>query len=111
MPVHLPAHNRRQFLATVGAGLVASASPAFGKTVDTSLVYLLNDTHIGERHPPDSPIPTNLKTVVTELVELKRKPAAVLINGDLALYDGSRATTGTSPGLSNRSELQRSIST
>ncbi|MEW4528319.1 metallophosphoesterase [Maioricimonas sp. JC845] len=88
MPVHLPAHNRRQFLATVGAGLVASASPAFGKTVDGTLVYLLNDTHIGERHPPASQIPTNLKTVVTELVELKRKPAAVLINGDLALYDG-----------------------
>ncbi|QDU40888.1 3',5'-cyclic adenosine monophosphate phosphodiesterase CpdA [Maioricimonas rarisocia] len=88
MPAHLPAHNRRQFLATVGAGLIACSSRGFAGDVDDELVYLLNDTHIGEKHPPHSPVPTHLRQVVTELVEMSEKPAAVLINGDLALHDG-----------------------
>ncbi|MCG6155598.1 metallophosphoesterase family protein [Rubinisphaera margarita] len=91
MPVHLPGCNRRQFLVTVGAGLAArssifAAEPA-GETED-DLVYLLNDTHIGEKHPPNSPVPSHLRQIVTELVNRERKPASVIINGDLALYDG-----------------------
>lgn len=54
MPIHLPAQNRRQFLFTVGAGLVACALDAVGSNIDGALVYLLNDTHIGEAQPPDS---------------------------------------------------------
>ena len=88
MPIHLPAPNRRQFLFTVGAGLVACATESFGNEVDGDLVYLLNDTHIGEKHAPDSPVPSHLRQVVEELVGLKQKPACVLINGDLALTDG-----------------------
>ena len=89
MPIHLPAHNRRTFLSTVGAVLVAGSGTSFAdEQVDSDLVYLLNDTHIGEKHPASSPVPSNLRKVVTELVELERKPAAVLINGDLALKDG-----------------------
>ena len=88
MPVHLPAQNRRQFLFTVGAGLVACSSDVFGREVEGDLVYLLNDTHIGEKHPTDSPVPSHLRQAVNELVELKSKPACVLINGDLSLKDG-----------------------
>ena len=88
MPIHLPAQNRRQFLISVGAGLVACSFKSFGRELEDDLVYLLNDTHIGEKHPPDSAIPSHLRQVVDELVGLERKPACVLINGDLALTDG-----------------------
>ena len=89
MPVHLPAQNRRQFLSTVGVALVAGANTSSADDhVDDDLVYLLNDTHIGEKHPPSSPVPSHLRQAVSELVEREKKPAAVLINGDLALKDG-----------------------
>lgn len=88
MPIHLPAQNRRQFLFTIGAGLVTCSSEALGREVESDLVYLLNDTHIGEKHPPDSTIPSHLRQAIGELVGLDRKPACVLINGDLALKDG-----------------------
>ncbi|MEQ8786574.1 MAG: metallophosphoesterase [Pirellulaceae bacterium] len=89
MPLHLPAASRRQFLVTVGAGIVACGAPALAEEKrEEDLVYLLNDTHIGEKHPADSPIPSHLRQVVEELVALKRAPAAVLVNGDLALKDG-----------------------
>lgn len=88
MPVHLPAPNRRQFLVTTAAGLVACSSRAFSREADDELVYVLNDTHIGDKHPPHSPVPSNLRLVVNELLELNSKPACVLINGDLALKDG-----------------------
>ena len=91
MPIHLPAQNRRQFLFTLGAGFVTCSTgllAADQKTQQSDIVYLLNDTHIGEKHPPKSPIPTHLREIVTELVELPQKPACVLINGDLALRDG-----------------------
>ena len=88
MPIHLPAQGRRQFLFTVGAGLLACSTEAFGQEIEEDLLYLLNDTHIGEKHPPNSAIPSHLRQVVDELLALERKPAAVLINGDLALKDG-----------------------
>lgn len=88
MPVHLPAQNRRQFLITVGAGFVTYATGAFAKETQEEIVYLLNDTHIGEKHPENSPVPSHLRQVVKELTSLKQKPACVLINGDLALKDG-----------------------
>lgn len=92
MPVHLPSPNRRQFLFTVGATFAAAAggSPpcVTGREIEDDWVFLLNDTHIGEKHPPDSPVPSHLRQVVEELVGLKRKPACVLVNGDLALKDG-----------------------
>lgn len=88
MPIHLPAQNRRQFLLTAGAGLAACSSVAYGREVEGDLVYLLNDTHIGEKQPPDSPVPSHLRRAVEELVKLKVKPTCVLVNGDLALKDG-----------------------
>ncbi|MFH1303169.1 MAG: metallophosphoesterase [Planctomycetota bacterium] len=89
MPVHLPAQNRRQFLFTLGAGFITCSTGAFAsETQAGDIVYLLNDTHIGEKHPTNSPIPSHLRQVVSELVNLEQKPACVLINGDLALKDG-----------------------
>lgn len=88
MPIHLTHPSRRQFLITVGAGLVACRSGVFAAETQEELVYLLNDTHIGEKHPPDSPVPSHLRQAVDELVALERKPSCVLINGDLALKDG-----------------------
>ena len=90
MPIHLPSQTRRQFLTTVGATVIAGFSGvrADAAPVEDDLVYLLNDTHIGEKHPPESPVPTHLRLAVTELVERPSKPACVLINGDLALKDG-----------------------
>ena len=88
MPVHLPATNRRQFLGSLGGGFLTLQAQGFAGAVQEDLIYLLNDTHIGERHSPTSSVPMNLKQVVRELTELKRKPAATIINGDLALKDG-----------------------
>ncbi len=88
MPIHLPAQNRRQFLLAVGAGLVTCATDIFGSDIDGTLVYLLNDTHIGEKHPTNSAVPSHLRQAVDDLVGLRNKPACVLFNGDLALKDG-----------------------
>ena len=90
MPFHFSC-DRRSFLATSAIGLFASPARADKgnlKPVDQTLAYILNDTHIGEKHPPDSAIPTNLKQVVSEIVTAPVRPAAVIINGDLALKDG-----------------------
>ena len=88
MPIHMSAHTRRKFLAISGASLFTCASDSRGSQIDQDSVYLINDTHIGEKHPPSSAVPTHLRQVVTELTGLKQKPACVLINGDLALTDG-----------------------
>ncbi|MCA8985774.1 MAG: metallophosphoesterase [Planctomycetaceae bacterium] len=91
MPIHLTTLNRRRFLQAAGASILVCGRgiPAAGNDgIDADLVYLLNDTHIGEKHPADSPVPTHLRQVVTELAEMPTKPAFVLINGDLALKDG-----------------------
>lgn len=89
MPIHLTT-NRRRFLQSAGAGILlwGLRSKAEAADVEDDLVYLLNDTHIGEKHPADSPVPTHLRQVVTELTDRSAKPAAVIINGDLALKDG-----------------------
>jgi hypothetical protein len=96
MPFHI-LHNRRRFLATSAAGLLALSARAghsADKTVDADVVYLLNDTHVGEKHPSDSPVPSHLRQVVAEIVDRPSKPAAVIINGDLALHDGQPEYSG-----------------
>ncbi len=89
MPIHLASQSRREFLGSLGAGIAAfSLQSTQASEIDADLVYLLNDTHISEKHPPNSPVPSHLREVVDEILGLDRKPAAVLINGDLALKDG-----------------------
>ncbi len=92
MPIHVASGTRRRFLTSVAGtfGAVACVTHlnAADDGVEDDLVYLLNDTHIGEKHPATSPVPTHLRQVVNELVSRNSTPAAVLINGDLALKDG-----------------------
>lgn len=93
MPVHLPPTTpttRRSFLTQLGAAVtiwphLGSAAAAL---VDDDLVAILNDSHVGAKQPLDSPIPSNLRDTVAALVALEKRPAAVVINGDLALRDG-----------------------
>lgn len=74
------------------AGAAAACGPALQavplNTLDPDCIAILNDTHIGARHPENSSIPTRLRETVAWLVGLERRPAAVVINGDLALNDG-----------------------
>ena len=88
MPVHLLSQSRRRFLYASGVGLVACACDAHEEDVEGDLVYLLNDTHIGEKHLPDAPVPTHFRQAIREILGRQKKPASVLINGDLALKDG-----------------------
>lgn len=84
MPIHLPALPRRRFLAALGASLL----PLRAAEVDDDLIAILNDTHIGGKQKLDTPIPAHLRATVDYLLALPKRPAAVLINGDLALRDG-----------------------
>lgn len=86
MPIHLT--SRRQFIAQMGAAAVLTHQAALSAEVDENLIAILNDTHVGGRHPEKSPIPTNLRNTVTWLLAQPKRPAAVVINGDLALRDG-----------------------
>jgi 3',5'-cyclic-AMP phosphodiesterase len=88
MPIHLT--SRRQFLAQFGAVTVLSQANALAKEVDEDLIAILNDTHIGAQHPASAAIPTNLRSTGAWLLALPKRPAAVVINGDLALRDGKR---------------------
>lgn len=89
MPIHLT--SRRQFIAQLGAAAVLSSVESIAAEVDVSLIAILNDTHIGAQHPASASIPTNLRNTISYLLALPKRPAAVIINGDLALKDGKRA--------------------
>lgn len=58
--------------------------------VDEGLIAILNDTHVGAQHPSEAPILMNLRHTIDWLLALPKRPAAVIINGDLALKDGQR---------------------
>ena len=88
MPLHLA--SRRQFITQLGAAVVLARSDAGASETDDNLVAILNDTHIGAQQAKDSAIPANLRTTVDWLLALPKRPAAVIINGDLALKDGRR---------------------
>jgi 3',5'-cyclic AMP phosphodiesterase CpdA len=92
MPLHLPSlTTRREFLVRLGAGAVVwSHASVQAADTDNDLIAILNDSHVGERHPQDSPIPSNLRATVAWLLAQPKRPAAVIINGDLALKDGQR---------------------
>lgn len=88
MPVHLT--SRRQFITQLGAAMALSQLPAEGAEVDEGLIAILNDTHIGAQQAADAAIPANLRSTIEWLLALPKRPAAVIINGDLALKDGRR---------------------
>jgi len=90
--------TRRQFLQVAAVGLatlphVAAAAQAPvpaspDRNAPSDLVAILNDTHIGEEHGPSHPHPANLRAAVARLLALPQRPAAVIINGDLAFKVG-----------------------
>ncbi len=86
MPLHLT--SRRQFLTQLGAAVALTHVDSSAAEVDENLIAILNDTHIGAQHPATASIPTNLRNTVAWLLALPKRPAAVVINGDLALKDG-----------------------
>jgi 3',5'-cyclic AMP phosphodiesterase CpdA len=88
MPLHLT--SRRQFITQLGAVVALSQVSAGGAEVDDDLIAVLNDTHVGAQQAADSAIPTNLRNTIDWLLALPKRPAAVIINGDLALKDGRR---------------------
>ena len=65
-----------------------AASQKKNQTVDDSLIYILNDTHIGEKHAATSRHPKHLSQAVRHIISQKKKPAAVIVNGDLAMAAG-----------------------
>lgn len=88
MPLHFT--SRRQFITQFGATIALVHVKSSAAEVDEHLIAILNDTHIGAQHPATASIPTNLRNTVEWLLALPKRPAAVVINGDLALRDGKR---------------------
>jgi 3',5'-cyclic-AMP phosphodiesterase len=97
MPIYLPPISRREFVkrvALAGAGLALAPSAhagLFGKSRDKHTFALLSDTHIAANAAEISRgvnMTDHLLAVGSEIVALPKKPAAVLVNGDLALTFG-----------------------
>ena len=88
MPLHLT--SRRQFITQLGAAVALSQVESSAAEVDEGLIAILNDTHICAQHPASASIPANLRNTIDYLLALPKRPAAVVINGDLALKDGKR---------------------
>jgi 3',5'-cyclic-AMP phosphodiesterase len=108
MPVHLPQFSRRRFLkraALAGAALAlgpGAHAGLFGKSRDKHTFALLSDTHIAADAAQISGkinMADHLAAVGRELAALPKKPAAVLINGDLALKTGLPGDYATFAGL------------
>jgi hypothetical protein len=101
MPVTLPQLTRREFLKRaaltgVGLGLVELVPPnchagLFGKSRDKNTFAFFSDTHIAAdatlKHSNVN-MADNLAACVRELAAWPVKPAAVIVNGDLAFESG-----------------------
>lgn len=93
MPIHLPQLTRRDFLKRAAlAGLAATLTPgALAKSRDQDLLAFFSDTHIAadpaevSRHVN---MADHLAAVVRDFAAWPVAPAAVIVNGDLALKEG-----------------------
>ena len=94
--------TRRHFLRTsaigsIGASQLVNVSAASAlesldnelNNVNANSVAILNDPHIGKNHGPDHRHPKNLQMAIEQILALPKRPAAVIINGDLALHAGT----------------------
>jgi len=95
MPIHLPPVSRREFLRRfllAGAGLLAAPNLlAAAKSADPHAWALLSDTHIAADRAKalrGVVMARHFERVSAELLGLHRRPAGVLIAGDLALNSG-----------------------
>ena len=94
-----PNLTRRSFFhaTAVTAGLAAfSRSEAATPAAEPNEVAILNDTHINTELPAgkgsqrvQEQHPANLRQAVREILARARRPAAVIINGDLAMSVGT----------------------
>jgi len=97
MPIHLPQLTRREFLKRAArAGAVVALAPAshaglFGKSRDKHTFAFFSDTHIAA-DPAQIYLQVNmadhLAACVRELAVWPVRPAAVIVNGDLAFLTG-----------------------
>jgi len=71
----------------MGAAALSLRS-SHGAEIDSDFVAILNDTHIPANPADDPAHGANLKQAVKHLLELPVRPAAVLVNGDLAWKNG-----------------------
>jgi len=96
MPIYLPPISRRRFLAgSLALGAAAAALPrglfAEDKPVDPHSFALLSDCHINadlKVMVNKSNMADQLAKVSAEVLALPRRPAATIINGDLAHLKG-----------------------
>ena len=98
MPITLPQLTRREFLkraALVGAAAVLAPSShagLFGKSRDKHTFAFFSDTHIAAdaalKHSSGVNMADNLAACSRELAAWPVKPAAVIVNGDLAFKNG-----------------------
>src|SRR4051794_31843305 len=101
MPLTLPPLDRRRFLAAALAGTAAGFAPA-ADAADPHTWALLADPHI-DANPKavsrGSCMGDRLAAAVKEVLALPQRPAAVLVNGDLALKAGFPADYTTFAAL------------
>ena len=97
MPISLPPISRRKFLArsfAAGAGLIFSPTLfAANRKVDEHAWVLLSDTHLAADRTliaREVNMSDNFLAVTKEVCELSKRPAAVLICGDLAYNSGEK---------------------
>jgi 3',5'-cyclic AMP phosphodiesterase CpdA len=93
MPITLPPISRRTFLvASLAAALAPKSLFAADVPVDPHRFALLSDIHVhGDRaFAKESTNPfDNLAQAVREILAAPTRPAAVLVNGDLAAHQGN----------------------
>jgi predicted phosphodiesterase len=102
MPIHLPPISRRQFLGrTVAAAAGALVAPRLSAAEAGSASQtwaLLSDIHIAADRTKiarEVNMTDNLIAVGRELIDLKEKPFAVLIDGDCAYNSGETGDYAT----------------
>jgi hypothetical protein len=94
MPITLPPISRRRFVA---GSIAAALMPHFANGADTKVdphhFALLSDIHIDSNRKffKEETFPwDNLQQAIGEIIALPSRPAAVLVNGDLACHGGTR---------------------
>lgn len=97
MPITLPQLSRREFIKRAAlAGALATLAPSsfagiFGKSRDKNTFFLLSDSHVAADPKTISRnvnMADNFSACVREMASWPVKPAAMIVNGDLALKDG-----------------------